>query len=300
MTNAPAPVAEDVPLRPLLALLWMLGAIASFLLMSVAGRAILQEFDTFELMLYRSAIGFVAVAIIIALSPRGFAQVRTRHPGLHVTRNLFHFTGQNLWFFALGSIPLAQLAALEFTAPIWVALLAPMLLGEMLTRPRIIAAALAFIGVLIVAQPGASPIGPGHLAALGAAVTFALNTIYTRRIMAFDDVLCVVFWMTLSQGLMSFFIALPGGIPLPSPGILPWLAVVGLTGLSAHYALTSALGWAPANVVAPMEFLRLPAAAVLGAVIYGEPLSVAVFAGAVLIIGGNLSSLRSERRRRPD
>ncbi len=109
MTDAPAPAAEDVPARPLRALMWMLGAIASFLLMSVAGRAILQEFDTFELMLYRSAIGFVVVATVIALSPRGFAQVRTRHPGLHVTRNLFHFTGQNLWFFALGSIPLAQL-----------------------------------------------------------------------------------------------------------------------------------------------------------------------------------------------
>lgn len=287
------------PSRPWLAFAWMMVAIASFVIMAVAGRAIQVEMNTFELMLYRSAIGFTVVCAVIAASPAGFAQIRTAHPWLHVKRNLFHYAGQNLWFYAVTLIPLGQLAALEFTNPIWVTLLAPMLLGEKLTPARVAAASLGFLGVLIVARPGVSPVGPGHAAALLAAVAFALNTLLTRRIMAFDAVLCVLFWMTLSQGAMSLLLSLPGGIPLPSAGVAPWLLLVGLTGLTAHYALTSALGHAPAGVVAPMEFLRLPIIAVVGAWVYSEQLHYTVFVGAALILAGNMIGLRAETRHRP-
>ena len=116
------------------AALWMLGAVASFSAMAVAGREIQVEMNTFELMLYRSVIGWLVVCAVLWRAPRGFAEVRTAHPGLHVKRNLCHYAGQNLWFFAVASIPLSQLVALEFTNPIWVALLAPFLLGEPLTR----------------------------------------------------------------------------------------------------------------------------------------------------------------------
>jgi drug/metabolite transporter (DMT)-like permease len=299
--------AADRPLKagpmersnPVMAGLWMMGAVISFVAMAVAGREIQVEMNTFELMLYRSAIGFAIVVLLVARSAGGFRQVRTAHPGLHIKRNLFHYTGQNLWFFAVATIPLSQLVALEFTNPIWVALLAPFLLGEPLTRSRVLAAGLGFLGVLVVAQPGAAPIEPGHVAALAAAVGFALNTIFTKQIMRFDSVLCVLFWMTLSQGAMSLALSLPGGIPAPSAATLPWLIVVGLTGLSAHYSLTSALGHAPASIVAPMEFLRLPLIAVVGMWLYHEPLRLAVFVGAALIITGNLINLRAETRRAP-
>ncbi|MCX7645568.1 MAG: DMT family transporter [Rhodobacteraceae bacterium] len=284
--------------RPLLAALWMCGAIASFTLMAVAGRAVQVEMNTFELMAWRSAIGFAIISAI--LWRRGFAQVRSAVPWLHVQRNLCHFAGQNLWFFGLTAIPLAQLVALEFTNPIWVALLAPLLLGERFTLRRALAAALGFAGVLIVAQPGVAPVGVGHLAGLGAALGFALNTIYTRRLMAHDSVLCVLFWMTASQGLMGAALGAPGGIPLPSPAVLPWLLVVGLTGLTAHYSLTSALAHAPATVVAPMEFLRLPVIAAVGALVYGEALRFAVFLGAGVIIAANLVNLAGGAARRAD
>jgi drug/metabolite transporter (DMT)-like permease len=135
--------------RPLVAALWMTGAIASFTLMAVAGRAVQTEMNSFELMAWRSAIGFVLVAAIV--SRRGFAQVRTSVPWLHVKRNLLHFAGQNLWFTALILIPLSQLVALEFTSPVWVALLAPFFLGERFTRRRALVAVMGFTGVLIVA-----------------------------------------------------------------------------------------------------------------------------------------------------
>ncbi len=284
--------------QPLKAFAWMLGAIAAFVSMAVAGREIQVEMNTFELMLYRSAIGFGLVVAIAAARGTLGSIWRTRHPGLHATRNLFHYAGQNLWFYAVTAIPLGQLVALEFTNPIWVAVLSPFLLAERLTRARIFAALLGFAGVLVVAQPGASPFGLGHAAALGAGLCFALNTLFTRKIMAFDQVMCVLFWMTLSQGAASLVLSLPGGIPIPSAGILPWIGVVGLSGLGAHYALTSALSFAPAGVVAPMEFLRLPIIAMIGMWMYGEPLRLAVFAGAALIIAGNLIGLRAETRRR--
>lgn len=285
------------PMNLVKAGLWMLGAIVSFVAMAVAGREIQVEMNTFELMLYRSGVGFLIVVTLLAVSSQGFAQVPTRRFDLHVTRNLFHYAGQNLWFFALTLIPLSQLVALEFTNPIWVALLAPLLLGEALTRTRMVGALLGFIGVLVVAQPGRSPIEIGHAAALVAAVCFAMNTIFTKRIMAHDSVLCVMFWMTLIQGVLSLGLSAPGGIPVPSLHVLPWIVVVGLTGVTAHYSLTSALRHAPATLVAPMEFLRLPLIAVVGVLLYGEELRASVFVGAAIIVAGNLLNMRAETRR---
>ena len=285
--------------QPLKAAAWMMGAVVSFVAMAVAGRAIQLEMNTFELMLYRSLIGFAVVLAAIGWSARGFAQVSSTRFSLHLKRNLFHYAGQNLWFYAIAAIPLSQLVALEFTNPIWVALLAPFLLAEPLTRGRVIAALIGFLGVLVVAQPGQAEIEPGHLAALAAAVFFALNTIFTKQIMRHDSVLCVIFWMTLLQGAASLALSLPGGIPAPSAATAPWLLVVGITGLTAHYSVTSALGYAPATIVAPMEFVRLPLIALVGMWVYGEPLRPAVFLGAALIIAGNLVNLRSETRRRP-
>ena len=287
---AGAPDRQDIG-RPLVAFCWMLGSITSFTLMAVSGREVQAELNTFQLMAWRSAIGFAIVCAVMAIWGRGFAQVRTTQPWLHVKRNIFHFAGQNAWFMALMLLPLAQLVALEFTSPIWVALLAALMLGERLTPRRIVAVILGFAGVLIVAQPGVAPIQIGHGVALLAALGFALNTIYTKRIMAHDTVLCVLFWMTLSQGLMGLALGLPGGFPWPSAGVWPWLVLVGLTGLSAHYCLTSALGHAPASIVAPMEFLRLPVIATVGALLYGESVAVAVFVGGAVILIANMVNI---------
>lgn len=304
MTTAPqgpaaAPAPAPAQARPLLAFAWMLGAVASFTLMAVAGRAVQAELNSFELLAWRSLLGFGIVCALLAVSRPGFAQIRTDQPWLHVQRNLIHFTGQNAWFVALMLIPLAQLTALEFTSPIWIALLAPLLLGERMTPRKAVAVALGFAGVLVVARPGVEPVQLGHLLGLAAALGFALTSIWTKRIMARDSVLCVMFWMTASQAVMGLALGLPGGFTLPSAGLWPWVVLVGVTGLTAHYSLTSALGQAPASVVAPMEFLRLPVIATVGALVYGEAVALAVFAGGALILAANLVNLGLPRRRAP-
>ena len=281
--------------QPVRAALWMLGAIASFTLMAVAGRAVQVELTSFQLMFWRSLIGFAVIAALVVARRPGLAQVRTTQPGLHLARNVVHFAGQNLWFYGIVAIPLSQLVALEFTMPLWVVLLAPLVLGERLTRRAAGLALLGFLGVLIVAQPGVQPVGPGHLAGLLAAVGFALNLMLTKMLMRHDGVLCVLFWMTVSQAAFGFALSFIGGFTWPSAALIPWLVVVGLTGLTAHFALTTALGLAPASVVAPMEFARLPIIAFVGVWLYAEPLDPFVFLGAVLIFGANWLNLRNPR-----
>jgi drug/metabolite transporter (DMT)-like permease len=119
----------------------MTGAIAAFAAMAVATRQIKHVHDTFEILAFRSAIGFLIV-VAIGLATGHLGRARTDRLPSHILRNVFHFTGQSLWFWAITVIPLAQVFALEFTSPIWVFLLSPLVLGERLTRPRLIAAAL--------------------------------------------------------------------------------------------------------------------------------------------------------------
>ncbi|SDW71528.1 DMT family transporter [Roseicitreum antarcticum] len=291
----------EAPAQPLKAALWMGGAIASFVFMTIAGRAIQIELNSFELMFWRSVIGFWIVIALIVTHPRfrnalpgqRWQIIRPTNPALHLTRNVFHFAGQNLWFYGIMMIPLSQLVAIEFTSPIWVALLSPLVLAERLTRRKLGAAMLGFAGVLLVAQPGLQPINSGHIAGMLAAVGFAMNIMLTKRIMRHDAVLCVLFWMTLLQALFGLILSTLGGFTWPSTEVVPWLFVVGITGLTAHFCLTTALSVAPATTVAPMEFARLPIIALVGVWVYAEALDPWVFAGAVIIFSANWINTRN-------
>ncbi|MEO1724475.1 MAG: DMT family transporter [Pseudomonadota bacterium] len=279
----------------LIASLWMVGAIASFATMAVAGRELAAELDTFEIMAYRSALGFPVIVAMMAMG-EGLGRVRSSLGREHAVRNVIHFSAQNAWFYGIATIPLAQLVALEFTNPIWVVCLAPLMLGERMTRGAVLAALIGFLGILIVARPGIEPLGLGHAAGLFAAIGFALTNIFTKRLSREDSALCILFWMTLSQAMMGLLCALPGGIAWPSEALMPWVLLVGVCGLTAHFSLTRALFAAPASTVAPMEFMRLPVVAAAGALLYGEPLEVAVFIGAAVILAGNLIGIRARQK----
>lgn len=269
------------------AALWMIGAIASFTTMAVAGRAVSLELDTFEIMLYRSLTGIVIV-VGVAIMTGTLGQVGRQRLGLHFIRNISHFAGQNLWFFAISAIPLAQVFALEFTTPVWVILLSPWLLGERLTRRGMIAATLGFVGILIVARPDPENLSPGLLAAAGCAVFFALSAIFTRKLTRTDSITTILVYLTTMQAVFGLICAgLDGDIALPSMASLPWVILIGCAGLLAHFCLTTALGLAPASIVMPMDFARLPTIAVIGMLVYDEPLQVLVFVGAAVIFVAN-------------
>ena len=274
------------------AALWMTGAIASFTAMAIAGRAVSFDLDTFEIMTYRSLFG-LGIVLIVASAAGTLRQISRRYLGIHLIRNLAHFSGQNLWFFAITVIPLAQVFALEFTTPLWVIMLSPLILGERLTRIGVIAALIGFTGILLVAQPGATALGAGVIAAALSAVGFAISAILTRRLTRSETITCILFYLTAMQAVFGLiFAGFDGDMALPSSQTLPWLLLIGCAGLLAHFCLTSALRIAPASVVMPMDFVRLPVIALIGAQFYGEALDPLVFVGAALIFGGNYLNIR--------
>ncbi len=270
----------------------MLGAIASFSLLAVAGRAVSPHLDTFEIMLFRSGMGLVVVASILAATGR-LREARPRRLHIHAARNVIHFAGQNLWFYALTVLPLAQVFALEFTSPLWVILLAPLFVGERLTARALLAGVVGFAGVLIVARPDFGNLHPGLVAAALCAICFAVTSLVTKRLTRTQPVVAILFWLNAFQLLLSALITgWDGQFPVPTTALAPWLLLIGVTGLAAHWCLTSALDAAPASVVMPLDFARLPVIAVVGWAAYGEPLDPLVFAGAGLILVGNLMTLR--------
>jgi drug/metabolite transporter (DMT)-like permease len=275
------------------AALWMLGSVGAFSAMAVAGKQVSGVHDSFEIMTVRSAVG-IPLVLALALATKQMGAIRTERLGGHLLRNLMHFTGQNLWFWALSLIPLAQLFALEFTSPIWVILLSPLLLGEKLTPLRLLAAGLGFLGILIVTRPDVYNMNAGVLAAALAAVFFAATNIATKRLTRGQSIINIMFWLTTMQfgfGLIMTFY--DGQVTWPTATTLPWLILIGICGVVAHYSLTSALSLAPASYVVPIDFLRLPLIAIVGALVYAEPIDPWVLGGGAVIFFGIWINIRA-------
>ena len=277
------------------AALWMIGAIVSFTSMAVAGRAISGHLDTFEIMLYRSIVSFLIVITVAKLAGT-HRDINFKYFRLHFIRNIFHFIGQNLWFFALPMIPLAQLFAFEFTSPIWVLLLAPIFLGEAITKQKLAIAALGFVGVLIVARPEINGLDIGIVAAAASAIGFAGAAILTRKLTVHNSLTKILFFLTGLQILFGLICAgYDGNIAIPNSVTLPWLILIGVAGLAAHFCMTKSLTLAPASVVMPVDFIRLPLIAVIGVIFYGEAVDIYVFMGAILILAANYLNLKQRR-----
>jgi len=277
------------------AALWMLGSVASFCLMAIAGRVVSPALDTFEIMLYRSLTG-VVVVLGLAVATGRMGQVSLRHMPLQIVRNLAHFTGQNLWFLAITIAPLAQVFAVEFTSPIWVLLLAPLVLGERVRGSQIIVAIAGFAGVLIVAQPFSGTVSIGLLYVGIAAVFFAIANLLTRRLTRTVTVTGILFWLTSLQLLFGLVAAgWDGDIAVPDESLVAWVVAIGLAGLCAHWCLTNALRLAPASTIMPVDFLRLPLIALVGTWIYSEALDPMVLIGGAVIFSAAWINLQLAR-----
>ena len=279
------------------AAIWMTGTIVSFSAMAVSGREISFELDTFEIMMYRSIIGLIIVLLLAKLF-KTHPEISTQNLSLHFYRNLSHFTGQNLWFYALTLIPFAQLFAFEFSVPLWVMLAAPFLLGERLTNIRIISILVGFIGILIVTRPWLAGLAPGIIPAALCAIGFACSVIFTKQLTQKVSITCILFWLTSMQLLMAVICAgYDGDISFPSSSNFIWIIIIGIGGLLAHFCITKALQLAPATVVTPIDFCRLPVIAAIGYVFYNEALDIFIIGGAIIIFIANYINIWSETKK---
>jgi drug/metabolite transporter (DMT)-like permease len=275
----------------------MSGTIVSFSAMAVSGREISFELDTFEIMMYRSIIGLIIVLLLAKLF-KTHQEINTQNLSLHFYRNLSHFTGQNLWFYALTLIPFAQLFAFEFSVPLWVMLAAPFLLRERLTNIRIISILIGFIGILIVTRPWLAGLAPGIIPAALCAIGFACSVIFTKQLTQKVSITCILFWLTSMQLLMAVICAgYDGDVSLPSSSNFIWIIIIGIGGLLAHFCITKALQLAPATVVTPIDFCRLPVIAAIGYVFYNEALDIFIIGGAIIIFIANYINIWSETKK---
>lgn len=271
---------------------WMLGAIASFSAMAVAARIVLGDLSAMQLMFYRNIL---AVGVLLLCLPViGMHRLRVRQPLTHLVRHSVHFFAQYAWFVAIALIPLAQVFALEFTVPIWAVLFAALLVNEQITRQRLWAVMLGFAGTLVIVRPGFVAVETGTIVMLAGALAFGLVHTLTRKITITDNPMSVMVLMNFLQLPMAG-IAFAYDPVWPPTWQWPCLLAIALTALTAHYCLAKALSLAPANIVIPMDFLRLPLIAVIAWWVFNEPLELWVFAGASLMLAGIWINLRPDR-----
>lgn len=275
------------------AALWMSGALLSLVAMALAARQLSTTIPVHEILFFRSVCGLLVISAL--LCRYGWSQVRTRQPGWHLIRNASHFAGQYGWIYGIASIPMAQVFAIEFTAPVWTAILAVGALGERMTVTRAISIAIGLAGVFIIVRPDTGLAHPAALSVLFGAMAFALSYVGTKKLSATATPLCILFYMSLIQLALG---TLPMALHWVTPGraLLPPIILAGTMGLMTHYCLARAMALADATVVVPLDFLRLPLIAVVGAMFYGEAFQPALFLGAALILAGNLISILVERR----
>ena len=274
--------------------LWMGGAMLSFAAMAVAARELLRTMGGFETLFLRSLVSFV---LVLALLPRfGLGVLRTRRFGLHVLRNVLHFGGQYAWVYAIAMLPLATVFAIEFTMPVWTAVLAIPILGERLNRGRTVMLVLGLAGILIILKPGFAVVRPAAFAMLAGSFAYASMNVATKRLAENDSAIAILFYMSAIQLPLGLVPALAQWV---TPGIadLPWILAIGAAGLSSHYCLTRALRIADATLVVPIDFLRLPLIAVVGAMFYGERIELSIMLGAAVIFAGTYYSIRRESRK---
>jgi drug/metabolite transporter (DMT)-like permease len=274
-----------------MAALWMAGWLAQMLMIAIAGREAMHELNVFEVMEVRSILGLVMLSPLIYVNG-GLAAMRTSRPLHHIGRNLVHYAGQIGWFFALTLIPLGQVVSIEFTMPIWTAILAASFLAERMTFGKIAAIVLGLVGVIIIVRPGTSETNPGQLIALAAAVGFGISIAMMKSLTRTETTLAIIFWMLVIQAAAGFLPALYVW-QWPSAYAFGFIVVIAFCGTFSHYCMARAMLYADATVVLPMDFLRVPLTATAGWLIYSERLDAFTLLGAALILTGNLLNLKA-------
>jgi drug/metabolite transporter (DMT)-like permease len=273
---------------------WMLGAVLSFALMAVAVRELLRHMGILQILSLRTA---VTLALVCTIIPRhGFAPLRTQRFPVHATRAVMHLAGQFCWMYAIGALTLATVFAIEFTMPVWTAILAALFLGERLNQGRLVQLTLGLIGVAVILRPGLGAFHPAALVMLLGSMFYAGNMIFTKRLSATDSALAVTFWMSAVQMPITLVASAPSWV-MPVWSDAPWIFAIGAGSFAAHYSMTRAMKLADATVVVPIDFIRLPLIAVVGALFYAEPFDPMVIVGALIIFTGTYYSLAREQRK---
>ena len=211
------------------------------------------------------------------------SQLTERFWKLSALRGLFHAAGVILWFFAMTQIPIAEVTAMNYLAPVYVSVGAVFVLGEKLAARRLAAIFVALLGAVIILRPGFRDVEDGHLAMLLCAVVFAGGYL-TAKILA-DEAPAALVVASLSVFVTVFLapFALINWVT-PTLGEIGLLFAVACFATFGHYTMTLAFAAAPVAVTQPVTFLQLVWATLLGALVFAEPVDAWVVLGGSIIL----------------
>lgn len=272
---------------------WMIGAAAALTAMAVFIK-FLPVYSILLMIFLRNVINLILMAP--SIWRQGKSVYQTEKLALHALRNALLYGGNVAWFYGVTLIALANVAALQFTSPLFTAIVAAAFLSEKITGHRIIAIAVGFAGALIIIRPGMIPIETGTLVILLAALLYSGANVVTKRLSDTESGNTVVFYMSVTILLYS---AIPAFFVWKTPELadLPAFVGLGITGYATHYCITRSLAKGDASFVIAFDFMRLPFSAIVGWFLFREILDFWTCVGALIIFAaGYYSTVREVRK----
>lgn len=272
-----------------------LGALALFATLDALVKWLGDSYDPFQMMLFRSTVALVPLYFLYR-SQGGLRLIRSTRPMLQFLRILTGFGSLFGFFYLLPRMPLVDLYAISYAAPLFMVGLAAVILGEQVGWRRWSAVGVGFVGVLIMLEPWMITIHWLSLAVLLATFSYSLSTVLTRLISRYDHDAATIFWFCLFASLVSLVGAIPNW-KWPSPADWFWLCSLGLIGGLGQILVTRALRLTPASTLAPFDYSSIALAVLFGYLWFKEEPSPAVWFGLPLVIGSGLYILYRERVR---
>ena len=289
-------------MQPLRGILFKVLSVCMFMGMASLIKAASSDVPPGEAVFFRS---FFAIPIILGwLAIRGELTTgwRTSNPLGHFWRGLVGTTAMGLGFTGLGLLPLPEVTAIGYAAPLLVVVFAAMFLNEQVGIFRLSAVALGMVGVLIVLSPRLSvgaTLGTseslGAVVVLMGAVMAALAQVFVRKLVASEGTAAIVFWFSITSALLSL-LTIPWGWALPSASAAIMLVMAGLLGGIGQIFLTSSYRFADASLVAPFDYSSMILALGIGYFVFDEvPTGTMLVGAAVVILAGVLIIWREQR-----
>lgn len=272
---------------------YMIASAAIFAAVWALIRHASDSLDTLQIVFFRQLIGMLAVLPL--LWQGGFNLLRTHRMGGHFVRAIAGVIAAYMTFYAISLIPLADVVAVGYAAPLFTTLAAAVFLGETLRLRRIVAVGIGFLGMLLVLRPGSNAMAWGHFLALGASVFVAVAMIMIRSLTRTEHPRTIVFY--------SFFLALPVSfiavLPVwtwPDLEGLMMLLAIGFGAFVSQMLLVRAFALSEASALMPFDFLRLIIAAALGYFLFDERIDAYTLAGALVILAATIYLAHREGR----
>ncbi|HEV2676005.1 MAG TPA: DMT family transporter [Aliidongia sp.] len=255
-----------------------------------------ERYPVIEVVFFRSLFALLPLGVLI-LRGGGWKALATRQPRLQAARAVIGFVSVVCFFEAFALMPLADVVAIGFAAPLFITALSVPLLGEQVGWRRWSAVLAGFAGVLIMVRPGSSLFGAAAGIALLATLSYALSIITIRRLSATDGNAPTVASFTCLSVLISGLV-LPFYWVMPTPADWLMLIAAGVLGGAGQIAFTRAFALAPPVIVAPFDYANMLLATVLGFLVWGDVPTLPVFVGAAIVIASGLYIVYREAIRR--